>query len=50
MIEELTGKGMTFITEEDGLQVGAFRDSVIAQVNADFPDWGPLMERIAAVE
>lgn len=50
LIDELTGKGMTFITEADGLQVDAFRESVVAQVNADFPDWGPLMERIAAVE
>lgn len=50
LIEELTGKGMTFITEADGLQVDVFRESVVAQVNADFPDWGPLMERIAAVE
>ena len=50
LIGELEGKGMTFITEADGLQVDAFRESVIAQVNADFPDWAPLMERIRAVE
>ena len=50
LIDELKSKGMTFITEADGLQVGAFREGVIARVNADFPDWAPLMERIAAVK
>lgn len=50
LIGELEGKGLTFITEEDGLDIEAFRESVLAQVNADFPTWGPYMERIAAVE
>ena len=50
LIGELEGKGMTFITEEDGLDIAAFRESVMKQVNADFPSWPPYMERIAAIE
>ena len=50
LIDGLKSKGMTFITEADGLQVGACREGVIARVNADYPDWAPLMERIAAVK
>lgn len=50
LVEELTGKGMTFITEDDGLQVEAFRTSVGAQVEADYPNWKPLIERIQAVQ
>ncbi|HEX2020007.1 MAG TPA: TRAP transporter substrate-binding protein [Aurantimonas sp.] len=50
LIQELTEKGMTFITEADGLQVEAFRESVGAQVAADYPDWAPLIERIRAVQ
>lgn len=50
LIAELEGKGMTFITEEDGLDIDAFREGVVAQVNEDFPTWGPYMERIRAIE
>ncbi|WP_366555415.1 TRAP transporter substrate-binding protein [Aquibaculum sediminis] len=50
LIAELEGKGMTFITEEDGLDIEAFREGVNAQVNEDFPTWGPYMERIRAIE
>ncbi|MEH6717523.1 MAG: TRAP transporter substrate-binding protein [Aurantimonas endophytica] len=50
LIDELTGKGMTFITEADGLQVDAFRASVGKQVAADYPDWAPLIERIQAIQ
>lgn len=50
LITELEGKGMTFVTTEDGLQLDAFKESVTAQVNQDFPTWKPYMERIAAVE
>jgi tripartite ATP-independent transporter DctP family solute receptor len=50
LIEELKKKGMTFITEKDGLKVGEFRTAVNAQVKADFPTWGPYIERIAAVK
>ncbi|KAA2211552.1 TRAP transporter substrate-binding protein [Teichococcus oryzae] len=50
LIDELKQKGMTFITEKDGLKVDEFRKSVAAQVNTDFPSWKPLMERIAAIQ
>lgn len=50
LIEELQKKGMIFITEREGLKVDEFRRSVGAQINADFPSWKPLMERIAAVQ
>ncbi|MDF2096466.1 TRAP transporter substrate-binding protein [Aquibaculum arenosum] len=50
LIVELEGKGMTFITEEDGLDIEAFREGVVAQVNEDFPTWGPYMERIRAIK
>lgn len=50
LIDELKKKGMTFITEKDGLKVDEFRKSVGAQVNADFPTWGPITQRISAVK
>lgn len=50
LIDELKKKGMTFITEADGLKVEEFRKSVVAQVRTDFPTWGPYIERIAAVK
>jgi tripartite ATP-independent transporter DctP family solute receptor len=50
LIETLEGEGMTFITEENGLQLDAFREAVTAQVNADFPNWAPYMERISAIQ
>lgn len=50
LIDELKKKGMTFITEKEGLKVDEFRKSVGAQVNTDFPTWGPITQRIAAVK
>jgi TRAP-type C4-dicarboxylate transport system substrate-binding protein len=50
LIDELKQRGMTFITEKEGLKVDEFRRSVSAQINADFPTWKPLMERIAAIQ
>ncbi len=50
LIDELKGKGMTFITEADGLKVDEFRTSVAVEVEKDFPTWGPLIERIQAIE
>ena len=41
---------MTFVTTKDGLQLDAFKESVGAQVDQDFPTWKPYMDRIAAVE
>ena len=50
LIDELKKKGMTFITEKEGLKVDEFRKTVGAQVNADFPSWAPIMQRIAAIQ
>jgi len=50
LISELEGKGMTFVTTEDGLQLDAFKERVTAQVNQDFPTWKPYMDRIAAIQ
>ncbi|PZU91998.1 MAG: TRAP transporter substrate-binding protein DctP [Chelatococcus sp.] len=50
LIDELKKKGMTFITEKDGLKVEEFRKSVGAQVATDFPSWGPITQRIAATQ
>jgi tripartite ATP-independent transporter DctP family solute receptor len=50
LITELKKKGMTFVTEKDGLKIDEFRKSVAAEVNKDFPSWKPYMDRIAAVK
>lgn len=49
LIGVLTDKGMTFITEKDGLKSGMFREGVLKQVTIDFPDWPPYYEKIAKV-
>ena len=41
LVGELTKKGMTFITEKDGLKTDVFRKRVLEQVKIDFPDWPP---------
>jgi tripartite ATP-independent transporter DctP family solute receptor len=50
LVEELKRKGMTFVTEQDGLKVGEFRERVSAEIAKDFPTWKPFMDRIAAVK
>lgn len=50
LITELEGKGMTFVTEADGLKLDEFRERVTAQVNKDFPSWKPYMDRIIAIQ
>ena len=49
LIGVLTDKGMTFITEKDGLKSDMFREGVLKQVTIDFPDWPPFYEKIAKV-
>jgi tripartite ATP-independent transporter DctP family solute receptor len=49
LIEKLEGHGMTFVTQEDGLDIDSFRTAVSAEVEKDFPDWKPYMERIAEI-
>lgn len=50
LVSELEEAGMTVITEENGLDIDAFRESVLAQINVDFPQYEPLIEQIMAVE
>jgi tripartite ATP-independent transporter DctP family solute receptor len=50
LIAELKGRGMTFITEADGLDLAAFSEGVSAQIAQDFPDFAPLIEQIEAVQ
>jgi len=49
LVGELTQKGMTFITEKEGLKTDVFRKGVLEQVKIDFPDWPPYYERIAKI-
>jgi len=49
LVGELTKKGMTFITEKEGLKNDVFRKGVLKQVKIDFPDWPPCYEKIAKV-
>ena len=49
-LKDLEAKGMIFVEEKDGLDVNAFRTSVLAQVNKDFPDWTGYIEQIRAVK
>jgi tripartite ATP-independent transporter DctP family solute receptor len=50
LVEELRKKGMTFITEKDGLKVAEFRERVAAEISKDFPTWKAYIDRIAAVK
>ncbi len=50
LIGELKKKGMTFVTEKDGLKVAEFRDKVSAEIAKDFPTWKAYMDRIVAVK
>jgi tripartite ATP-independent transporter DctP family solute receptor len=48
--KDLEAKGMTFVTDKDGLDLGAFRKAVNDQVVKDFPEWGSLIQQIQAVK
>jgi TRAP-type C4-dicarboxylate transport system substrate-binding protein len=50
LVDELKGRGMTVITEADGLDVAAFREKVSAQIQQDFPSFEPLIAQIEAVK
>ena len=50
LVAGLQGKGMTFITEKEGLKLDAFRKGVMAEVNKDFPAWSAYIQRIAAIQ
>lgn len=48
--KDLEAKGMTFVEAKDGLDVPAFRNAVLGQVNKDFPEWKSLIQQIQAVK
>lgn len=48
--KDLEAKGMTFVTEKDGLDLAAFRKAVIGQVSKDYPEWTGLIQQIQAVK
>jgi tripartite ATP-independent transporter DctP family solute receptor len=50
LIGELKKKGMTFITEKEGLKLDEFRKGVATEVQKDFPAWKPYLDRIAAIK
>jgi len=50
LIDELKKKGMTFVSEKEGLKLAEFRERVMVEVNKDFPTWKPYMDRIAAMK
>lgn len=50
LVEELKGHGMTFTTVDNGLDLDAFRESVLKQIRADFPGYETYIEQIAAVQ
>lgn len=50
LVAELKGRGMTIITEADGLDLVAFRKKVGAQITQDFPSFTPLIEQVQAVK
>lgn len=47
--EFLRSKGVTIISEKDGLDMNAFRTSVGAQLAKDFPNWTAHIQRIQAI-
>ena len=46
----LKSKGVTIIEAKDGLDLNAFRSSVGAQLNKDFPNWSGHIQRIQAIQ
>ena len=48
--KDLEAKGMIFVEAKDGLDLEAFRKSVLAQVGKDFPEWSRLIDDIRAVK
>lgn len=50
LVEELKGRGMTVVTEAEGLDIEAFRTKVSDQIAQDFPNFAELIDQIEAVE
>lgn len=50
VLADLKSKGMTVVTEADGLDVDAFRTAVGKQVGLDFPKWQGYIDKIIAIK
>jgi tripartite ATP-independent transporter DctP family solute receptor len=48
--KDLEDKGMVFVEQKDGLDLGAFQKAVLAQVGKDFPEWKDYIPEIQAVK
>ncbi|MBQ1291341.1 MAG: TRAP transporter substrate-binding protein [Lachnospiraceae bacterium] len=46
---EIEKAGMKIITKEDGLDVDAFRESVLKQIKETFPQWTELIDKIQSL-
>ena len=46
----LKDNGVTIIDKSNGLKVDEFRNNVLKQVNVDYPNWKPYLERIDAIK
>ena len=46
---KLEEAGMTFISQDDGLDIDAFQTAVLAQVEVDFPEWTGLIAEIKQI-
>ncbi|MFY7916118.1 MAG: TRAP transporter substrate-binding protein [Rubrivivax sp.] len=47
--KDLEAKGMTFVSDKEGLNLEAFRQAVTGQVLKDFPEWTQLIQQIQTV-
>ncbi|MDC7226003.1 MAG: TRAP transporter substrate-binding protein [Spirochaetales bacterium] len=50
IIDELSAEGVTFIGEEEGLDLDAFRSQVLEKVNMEFPEWTDLINQISDIK
>ncbi|WP_114009201.1 TRAP transporter substrate-binding protein [Cohaesibacter intestini] len=50
LVKELTDKGMTFTTVDNGLDLKAFQDRVLKQISEDFSSYDPYIKEIQAMK
>lgn len=50
LLKKLEDKGMTIISEDDGLDVEAFRSKVIAHAREKFPEWNDYIGKLIEIE
>jgi tripartite ATP-independent transporter DctP family solute receptor len=49
-VEILKKNAVTIIDEKSGLDLKAFRESVMKQILSDFPNWGPYLSKLNEVQ